>query len=711
MTKAAGVFTALLGARHGRAFPLVLLILAALALLFQETTPLAKLRHAQFDHYQQVMPRLRDSEPAIVVSIDSQSLEHYGQWPWSRELMARLVQKIHAGQPLALGIDMVFSEADRYSPTVLAEQLPKLPKTALAKLSEPDTLFAQALSSGPSVLAVVGVANSLPGARQPHKPLPALAGENLLAQPVLHFLAALASRPQLEAAASEGLINASPDQLNNSTDRGVLRRVPSIAYVDQQPFLSLPLEMVRQALGDGGRVFPETDGHGLTRIHIGDYSLPTQSNGELLVHFGKASSHYHLSAADVMAGVHLPAVFANRFVLIGLNSTGLQDRVITPLGDNLPGVDIHAQIIESLLSGSAAHRPYWLPRLELGILLLAGLLMISSMASLRPSTAIFGFLGLAGGLIGAGYLTFYQSQWLFDGTSIAVLLSPIFMALLSHILITADGQRRIAEKQLQESREAAARDAGELDAARRIQMGLLPDPAQLFAGEQRFAVAALLEPARAVGGDYYDCFMLDEERLCIAIGDVSGKGVPASLFMAISKTLTGTLTRANSNLGEAFCAVERELDRANPEFLFVTAFVGVIEVNSGLMEFVCAGHDAPLLRRGGVTTKIDTETIAGPPLCAAGDYPFVAGTTQLQPGDLLCLFTDGVTEANNGSTMFGGERLEAAFSASFNAPTLQAQVDSLRDAVRHFEAGFPPADDLTLLLAQWHGQPRIRGEI
>ena len=711
MSIPAGFFSTLLGARQGRALPFGLLILAALALLFQDATPLAKLRHAQFDHYQQLMPRLRDSEPAIVVSIDSQSLERYGQWPWSRDLMAQLVQNIHAGQPLAIGVDMLFSEPDRYSPQVLAEHLLMLPATALATLKEPDSQFAKALAAGPSVLGVIGVAKPLPGARQPHKPLPALAGGNLAEQPVVRFPAALASRPQLEAAASEGLINSSPDKLNDSTDRSVLRRVPTIAFVDQQPFLSLPLEMVRQALGDGGRVFPEIDGHGMTRIHIGDYSLPTQSNGELLVHFGKANSHYHLSAVDVLAGKHPAALFQNRFVLIGLNSTGLQDRVITPLGDNLPGVDIHAQIIESLLSGAAAHRPHWMPKLELGILLLAGFLMIVVKSLLRPKTAIFSFIGLSSGLIAVGYLLFYQRQWLFDGTSIAVLLTPIFVALLSHILITADTQRRIAESQLQESREAAARVSGELDAARRIQMGLLPDPASLFAGEQRFSVAALLEPARAVGGDYYDCFMLDEQRLCLAIGDVSGKGIPASLFMAISKTLTGTLTRANSNLGEAFCAVERELDRANPEFLFVTAFVGVIDVDSGMMEFVCAGHDAPLLRRAGITSKIDTEAISGPPLCATGDYPFVSGHCQLEPGDLLCLFTDGVTEATNGSTMFGAERLAEVFAGSVNEPSLQAQVECLRDSVRQFEAGYPPADDLTLLVARWYGQPRIRAEI
>ena len=708
MKRLAEFATALLRARHGRAFPLVLLFIAALAMNFHEATPLANLRHAQFDHYQQLMPRLRDSEPAIVVSVDSQSLERHGQWPWSRDLMAKLVNQILAGQPLAVGIDMIFAERDRYSPAVLAERLPTLHKSALSNLTEPDSIFAKALSQGPTVLAVVGVARQIPGARQPHKPLPALAEANLAEQPITRFPAALASRPQLEAAAAgEGLINASLDKLSSSPNRGVLRRTPTIAFIDQQPFLSLPLEMVRIALGEEGRVMPEISRHGMERIRIGDYSLPTQGNGELLIHFGQSSSHYHLSAADVIAGVHKPGVFQNRFVLIGFNTTGLQDRVITPLGDNLPGVDIHAQIIESLLTGSALQRPHWMPKFELGILLFAGLLLIAVMSKLRPSIAISGFIALVATLVGAGYFVFRQGQWLFDGTTVAILLSPIFIALLSNILITADAQRRLAQRQLQESREAAARVTGELDAARRIQMGLLPNPAQLFSNETRFSIAALLEPARAVGGDYYDCFMLDERRLCLAIGDVSGKGIPASLFMAISKTLTGTLARSHADLGEAMRAVERELDRNNSEYLFVTSFVGVIDVDTGEMEFVCAGHDAPLLRRAGHTLRIDTETISGPPLCATGDYPFTTGHTQLNPGDLLCLFTDGVSEAYNGKDMFSGERLAEVFAATVNEPTLQQQIEAMRDSVRQFEAGFPPADDLTLLLARWYGQPRI----
>ena len=178
--------------------------------------------------------------------------------------------------------------------------------------------------------------------------------------------------------------------------------------------------------------------------------------------------------------------------------------------------------------------------------------------------------------------------------------------MLGNTLVTADARRRRAERQLQQSREETARMNGELDAAKRIQTGLLPDTTQLFAGEERFALGSLLEPARAVGGDYYDCFMLDASRLCLAIGDVSGKGLPASLFMAISKTLTGTLTRRHRQPGEALQDIEIELNRDNCECLFVTAFVGILDVDTGQLEYACAGHDAPVIRRNGQFLRIDT---------------------------------------------------------------------------------------------------------
>jgi serine phosphatase RsbU (regulator of sigma subunit)/CHASE2 domain-containing sensor protein len=681
---------------------LLLLIAGLLVLNGIEQTPLLSVREALFDQYQRQMPRPRTSEPVIVVGIDSQSLVKYGQWPWSRDLIAQLVSRIQAGKPLAVGIDIVFAEQDRYSPEVLSARFPGLPPDALATLPDPDQQLASALRGHATALAVIGLSKPLPGSTQPARPLPAFSPGAGFEPRLPQYVGALTSRPLLEkSAAGEGLINASPAMLQAGSERGVLRRVPSIATINQLPFLSLPLEMVRLALG-GGEVVPESDARGMTAIRIGDYRLPTQANGEVLLHFGHASSNYYLSAADVLAGEHPPEIFDNRFVIIGFNSTGLQDRIITPLGESLPGIDIHAQVIESLLDGDALLRPDWMPHLEMATLLLAGLLLVATIPVLRPRYAVFGFTTLSLLLIFGGFLAFAFGRWLFDGMSQVLLLGPVFILLLGNTLIAADGRRRKAELQLQNSREDAARVAGELDAARRIQMGLLPDPATIFANETRFSIAALLEPAQAVGGDYYDCFMLDERRLCVAIGDVSGKGVPASLFMAISKTLTGALTRRQADLGQAVRELECELSRENAESLFVTAFIGIVNLASGNMEYVCAGHDAPILLRNGELLRIDADSAGGPPLCALGDFPYLAARFQLLPGDRIFMFTDGVTEASNGAGLFGLTRLQSAILDSASVD-LGRTAPALRDAVRNFEAGHPPADDLTLLLMQWHG--------
>jgi serine phosphatase RsbU (regulator of sigma subunit) len=148
--------------------------------------------------------------------------------------------------------------------------------------------------------------------------------------------------------------------------------------------------------------------------------------------------------------------------------------------------------------------------------------------------------------------------------------------------------------------------------------------------------------------------------------------------------------------------IETELARENSEGLFVTAFVAVIDVDSGTMTYACAGHDAPVLLRAGEFLRVDTADIGGPPLCALGDYPYAAAMLQLQPGDLLCLFTDGLTEASDGRSQLGEQGLRAVL-AQADSGDLQTLAERLRDQVRRFEAGIPPADDLTLLLFRWRG--------
>lgn len=241
MNRLPEMLLAVIRAGRGRAFPLLLLLLAVGLLTQPDMQPLLGIREAQFDHYQRLLPRQRDSEPVVIVGIDSQSLVQLGQWPWSRDLIAGLVNKIQAGQPLALGIDVVFAERDRYSPEVLAKHIPGMAADTLAALPDPDRKLAHAIEGTPTVLAIAGLSQALPGGRQPAKPLPVFDHDKRRDAFLPHFVSALVSRPIIEAAAAgEGLINATPELEQTDTQRGVLRRVPALAFIDEQPFLSLP---------------------------------------------------------------------------------------------------------------------------------------------------------------------------------------------------------------------------------------------------------------------------------------------------------------------------------------------------------------------------------------------------------------------------------------------------------------------------------------
>jgi serine phosphatase RsbU (regulator of sigma subunit) len=262
--------------------------------------------------------------------------------------------------------------------------------------------------------------------------------------------------------------------------------------------------------------------------------------------------------------------------------------------------------------------------------------------------------------------------------------------------------KRLAEDQ-QRLREEAARVAGELAAARLIQLNSLPSAAKLFAAEKRFSIAALLEPAREVGGDFYDFFMLDERHLFVVVGDVSGKGVPASLFMAVTKALAKSAARrGDPQLATIMKTASREIGAENPESLFVTAVAGIFDSATGSLLLCNAGHDAPLCRRA--DGRIEALAAAsGPPLCVLDEFSYAVEQFTLAPGDVVLMYTDGLTEANNAEgELYGGDRLKAALNALPVACDADDMIAALRDSLRGFVGTAEPADDLTLLGLQRH---------
>jgi serine phosphatase RsbU (regulator of sigma subunit) len=279
----------------------------------------------------------------------------------------------------------------------------------------------------------------------------------------------------------------------------------------------------------------------------------------------------------------------------------------------------------------------------------------------------------------------------------------VFVSLLGGGLAEVDGHRRRLRRDLEIGRLAAARAEGELEAGRRIQMGILPTPEGL-APDPRFDLDALMAPARQIGGDLYDFFKIDPDHLFIAVGDVSGKGLPASLFMALGKSLCKSCAlRGETDIGAIVRRANAEISRDNPEMLFITLFAAILDLRTGELDFCNAGHETPFLLRAGQPVAGVTGE-GGPPLCVIDDFPYATETRQLAPADLICVTTDGVTEAMTGAgTLIGRAAVARVLAAAPPDASAQEVTARLRGAVAAFVAGAEPSDDLTILTLRWHG--------
>lgn len=243
----------------------------------------------------------------------------------------------------------------------------------------------------------------------------------------------------------------------------------------------------------------------------------------------------------------------------------------------------------------------------------------------------------------------------------------------------------------------------ELNVATNIQASMLPSVFPAFPDDHRFDVFASMSPAKEVGGDFYDFFMVDDKNLAIVIADVSGKGVPAALYMAIGKALIKDHTSIETSLADTFEGTNKALCEANSEGLFITAFEGVINLETGHMHYVNAGHEMPFIYRNG--QKFEALKIKpGFVLAGMEDMKYTTGDIYLQPGDKIFQYTDGVTEATNShNELYGMERLSDALNANKDK-AVNDLLPAIREDIDKFVGEAPQFDDITMLGFEYRGK-------
>lgn len=679
---------------------LVLAIAAAIAL----GSPLQGwLRLQLFDAYQRLLPRERATAPAMVVGIDERSLAAYGQWPWPRTELARIVESIARGRPAAIGLDIFMSEPDRLSPQRIIELVPDVdPALALqiAALPDNDQRLAGALRGHGVVLGMAAGTGGPVSAKFPLPTPPVRVhgdGEGLARLPT--FEEVLRSRPIIEsAAAGHGL-------MNTIDERGVVRRMLLLGRIGEAVVPSLGVELLRIATGTTALDVHVGQG-GVEAVGLGDVIVPTLPDGRLWVRYGRFEPGRYVSALELLEGGTDPSIFEGKLVLVGITGLGLVDQAATPLGEAVPGIEMHVQLLENIFDRAWLVRPGWAGAAEALLFLLAALVMMQRVPAARPRQAFLIAVAVLALLAAAGLAAFVAGI-LVDVATPALAAALVFAIVLGGTLSEAQRQRRDLARRLQEQREAAARFAGELDAARRVQLGMLPEAPGTLAGDARVDLRAFMQPAREVGGDLYDFFMLDPRTLFVLIGDVSDKGLPAAMFMAsVKASCKGAALHRPDSLPALLRQAESQLVLENRESLFATVLAMTLDLETGTLRYCNAGHEPiyVVAPDGGSCRRLDE--CGGPPLCVMEGFPYPVDETTLRPGEMLCLVTDGITEAASArQELYGRPRLQSLLGSLPGADPA-AVLNALRIDLTRFTVAAEQADDQAVVVLRWNGPVR-----
>ncbi|HUN51552.1 MAG TPA: adenylate/guanylate cyclase domain-containing protein, partial [Candidatus Sulfotelmatobacter sp.] len=387
------------------------IVIAMLALRAHEPAFVTGLEMRSFDLLEQLAPGKVDRSHVSIVDIDDASLKAIGQWPWPRTTVARLVQKLGEMGAAAIGFDVLFAEPDRTSLANLAAADPDLDagvRQSLLQLPSNDAAFAKVLHDYPVVLGVAGTDDVTPGPAVPLRmtPLGKIGGDPL---PYLrHYPGLLRNLPELDAAArGHGALSYTPE------DDGVVRRVPLLMAVGKTVVPALSVELLRVASGRPSYAVKRGPA-GIEAVQVAGMEIPTDNYGRVWVRFAKSDPSIYIPAKDVLDGAADPARIRGHLILVGSSAAGLKDIKATPLEAAMPAVEVHAQLMETILAGNFLSRPDWAPGVELLLILLVGLPLIVLVPQVGARFGLLLTAMLAALLIAATFYLFIARSLLID---------------------------------------------------------------------------------------------------------------------------------------------------------------------------------------------------------------------------------------------------------------------------------------------------------
>ena len=558
---------------------LIFLLILILLIILKSFNPnfIKSISFLSFDIYQKTFPIKKNDSDVIIIDIDEKSLSKFGQFPWNRSVFSKIIENVNEANPKAIGFDVFFSEKDKQSPDEIIKSyniLDKYVDNYLVNIKGHDENFRQQLEKSKSVLAVLGSNVSSHGSYDRKAKAKFLSKGGDPKKYTFNYPYSIGSLESLEKS-TKGLGSIS---FLDQTD-GIIRSLPLIVRLNKKIYPTLGLEMIR--VGENQKnLYVELDEVGIKRISVRPHKILTDPNGIFWIRYKESLKQQYISASSVFEGNFDKTRFENKFVLIGASAQGLFDLVKNPLGVTIPGVEVHANVIENILDQSYLIRNPNIYVFELLFSIIAAFITFFLSQRIKPKYSLSIFFTSLIAVIIIGFSFFILRSELIDVSY------PIFM--LTITFLTGLYFRFIEENKIAlENLQKEAKLLKERELAGDVQKSLFPDISKF----ENFIYARNI-PAKDVSGDYFDVINVGKDEYYFTLADVSGKGVKAGMYMAKASSTFRTLSNLSFPLEKVVYLANNEIVEAKFKGMFVTAVFGKINIKTKDVTFINAGHES-----------------------------------------------------------------------------------------------------------------------
>ena len=599
----------------------IVLLILLVFFKIQDSNFVMKVENIAYDAYQSLFIKKDNYDGVVIVDIDEKSIGEIGQFPWRRDIFAKLINRLEQYGSSVIAFDIFFSEEDKQNPKKILEEF----NIENDKVIDSDQQLLESINSSKVVLAILGDVSAYNKENNSKPKTNIISRGDSAANHVYSFKNKIGSLEKFNnAAAGIGTISYldSPD--------AVLRSIPLFLKIDNDIWPALSLETLR-VLHDHKSILINSDETGINLIKTRKYEIKSDPNAIVHINYKEFKKENYIPAVDVLNMSVNANKLRDKIVIIGSSAQGLFDFVKIPNGDVIPGVQTHAHLIENIVNDDFIIKNVHTTIIENILLIISLVLVLIIPSKIPPKYSIFFFSGLVLILISSSMIV-YQFNYFVDVLYIILSSSLLFLTTL-YFRYLRESEIAIENEKKQIVLKQEREIAGE------VQKKLFPKE---FTNKD--LIFAKNVPAKDVSGDYYDYISMNDNEVYFTLADVSGKGVKAGILMANAAAVFRSMAKLEKSVSTIAKFINNQVAENSYQGMFITAVIGKLNIAEKEVEYINLGHEPIMIFNKDYNFEYLKSTLPPLGIMKMEDENFFQTSTINIKDKNLMVYTDGVTE-------------------------------------------------------------------